>query len=176
MNCKPKNEGYLSAGPVAVLFKTQLAKKIDFPLGIKYMEDTIWNYRYYTNCNAVAIVPECIYAYRQNVDSATHAYTMEMIYDRLNALKTLSQEVQKGNEWFALRVLANYAICCKCYALNASQHVHNIEFTEIDRDSIWNAFKEKGIAKKWDFRQKIKRLIALSGCMPFLYQLKSRRI
>ncbi len=175
MNCKPTRDGYLSAGPVAVLFKSEIAKKIDFPPGIKYMEDTVWNYRYYSQCRSVAILHECIYAYRQNNESATHAYSMEMIYNRIKALKVLRDEVKNGNEWFALRVLANYAICCKCYALNYSQQSFGAEFREVNKDSIWNAFKEKGIAKNWDRKQRIKRCVAISGLMPWLYRIKTRR-
>lgn len=178
MNCKPEDSGFLSAGPVAVLFNSVIAKKVQFPANIKYMEDVIWNYQFYNKCKKVAVVHECVYAYRQNADSATHAYSVGMIAERLRALQLLESELDMKNEWFALRVLANYAVCCKCCALDFSlnQKVYRKKFiAEMNKNPIWDSFRKKGIANRWNFKQKIKRIVAITGIMPKVYSVKYRR-
>lgn len=174
MNCNPEPYGYLSAGPVAVLFNTYMAKDILFPKGIKYMEDVIWNYQYFTRCKSVAVVKECVYAYRQNEESATHTYKLDMINDRISALSIIHKLCGENNEWYALRVLANYSICCKCCML--TNEISGVlkkvsKVREMNKDPVWRAFKTGGISKYWDKKYRIKRLMANSGLMPFFYYI-----
>lgn len=178
MNCTAMPNGFLSAGPVAVLFRTQIAKSIPFPKEIKYMEDVIWNYHYYDRCNKIAIVKECIYAYRQSCESATHAYSIRMIKDRLKALMMLKETVDGNDEWLALRILANYAICCQCCIKDNRFKGFSKKFREIKKlneFSIWDEFRKIGIAKHWDASMKVKRFLAITGFLPLYYCWKNRR-
>ena len=174
-NCKPDKHGYLSAGPVAVLFRANMAKGLAFPRGIKYMEDVIWNYNFFKKAKKIAVVDECVYAYRQNESSVTHLYKLNMIEDRKNALKIIEQMVGPGNEWYALRVFANYATCCK--GIMRTNEIQNFmqRFNYIQRlnkDSVWKAFHVKGIDRNWDQKYKIKKWMAVCGILPFVYCFK----
>ena len=178
MNCNTTESGYLSAGPVAVLFRSEIAKTIRFPEGIHYMEDVIWNYQFYNASRKIAVVEECMYAYRQNMSSATHSYSLEMIDERIKALQMLRIVVGNDNDMYALRVLANYAICCNCCVLDKrfrSLKERQIYIQEMSRNPIWDSFKKNGVDKKWNRSQKLKRLLALSGLMPLAYAIKNRR-
>ncbi|MCR0348695.1 glycosyltransferase family 2 protein [Erysipelotrichaceae bacterium AF15-26LB] len=175
MNCNPGNNGYISAGPVAVLFSTELAKKIKFSPEIKYMEDVIWNYKYYCNCKNIAFLNECIYAYRQNNVSATHTYKLDILKEREKSLAVINNLLTCDNEWYALRVLANYAVCCKCIMqtneiegfFNRLKIVKNF-----GNKGLWNSYKKRGIARNWDRKYKIKRILAVLGILPLLYLKK----
>ena len=175
MNCSPTKNGYISAGPVAVLFKKSIAKDIAFPTGIKYMEDVIWNYRYYEKCKDIAIIEECVYAYRQNPNSATHTYKLSVIEDRAKSLAEIRKLIPESDENYALRVLANYSICCKC--IMQTNELESLpdrikKINELSSDSCWKSFKIRGIDKHWPKKYRIKRFMAMLGILPFLYLKK----
>ncbi len=173
-NRVPESYGYLSAGPCAVLFDISLAKSIKFRQGIKYMEDVIWNYQFFSNCRKVAIVKECVYAYRQNNSSATHTYKLNMIDDRIKTLSLIESLCGGNNEWYALRVLANYSICCKCCMLTDELTSFRDRISRVknmNKAPVWKAYKVKGVSKHWDRKYRIKRFLANSGLLPLYYSI-----
>lgn len=175
MNCNPNDHGYLSAGPVAVLFDSNIAKDIPFPSKIKYMEDVIWNYQFFLKSKKVAIAEECVYAYRQNNSSATHTYKLNMIDDRIKTLLLIKDLCGENNEWYALRVLANYSICCKCCMRTDELSGFRDRISRVrtmNKDPVWKACKPIGITKHWDRKYRIKKFLADSGLMPLLYMIR----
>lgn len=172
VNCNPEPFGYLSAGPVAVLFKINIVKMIPFPRGIRYMEDVIWNYKFFSACKQVAIVKECIYAYRQNNESATHTCRLDMISERIKALSIIRDLCGENDEWYALRVLASYSICCKCCMQTNEITGFNKKmnrFRVMNKDPVWKAFNTRGISRHWDKKYRLKKIVANIGLMPIFY-------
>lgn len=177
MNCRENENGYLSAGPVAVLFSRDIAKKILFKKNIKYMEDVLWNYEFFEKIDRVAILNETVYAYRVNSTSATHKYNLDIVNYRLSALYELKKIVcdDEMKQWFALRVLSNYVNCCKCCMReeensNILKKIYNMY--RINQNTIWNDFKSFKISKSWDSKQKMKQILAIWGLLPIIYYFK----
>ena len=157
------------------MFDADIAKSIPFPSKIKYMEDVIWNYKFFSLSKKVAIIDECVYAYRQNATSATHTYKLDMIDDRIRTLSLIKDLCGERNEWYALRVLANYSICCKCCVLTNELSGFRDKMSRVrimNKDPVWKAYKAKGITKHWDKKYRIKKFLADSGLMPLLYMIR----
>lgn len=179
MNCIPKPEGFLSAGPYAVLYKSEVAKKIHFPVGIKYMEDVIWNYKFFDISQDldVCILNETVYAYRQNAQSASHTYKTQVVKDRIRSLKYMKNMGLNNNNNFAVRVFSNYVSCCKGLMLTSEYKGIGIRIKGIkkmSRHSIWRYFKKRGVDKSWPIKMRIKRILAISGLLPFAYVIKRK--
>ena len=138
------------------------------------MEDVIWNYKFFSQSKKIAIIEECVYAYRQNASSATHSYKLEMIDDRIKTLSLIKELCGEENEWYALRVLANYSICCKCCMLTEELSGFGKKISRVrmmNKDPVWRVFKITGIAKHWDRKYKMKKFIAQIGLMPLFYMI-----
>lgn len=177
MNCNPESCGYLSAGPVAVLFKTAIARRIEYPRGIKYMEDVIWNTLYYDMCKQVAIYKECVYAYRQNCSSATHKYQLSVIEERKKSLSILKECIEDGNQWFPLRLLSSYTVCCRC--IMKTDEIKSFknrisQIKKLNQDPIWDDFKARGIPKDWSNKFKLILFFAKIGLLPYVLAIYDR--
>lgn len=174
MNCNATNYGYLSAGPVSVLFNTEIAREISFPESIKYMEDVIWNLHYFKQCKDVAIYEGCLYAYRQNANSATHNYSLNVIEERkkaLNIIRTLAED----NQWYPLRLFTNYTVCCRCImkTVELTTFREKIKCVRIlYKDPIWDGFKKSGVTRNWDMKFRVKYQLVKIGLLPYIYGVK----
>lgn len=169
-------QGFLSCGPCAVLLKAQLIKNLPFKPDIKYMEDTIWNIQRLARSKCAAIVEETVYAYKINSYSATHKYEASVVNERVKALDALSNEVRDSDrEWLALRVLANYFICCKCIMWEkdgASLANRLCRAKKLDGNPVWEVLRQNGISKNWNAKEKCKLRLAMSGALPLLISVK----
>lgn len=168
--------GFLSCGPCAILLKAELAKNLPYRTDIKYMEDTIWNLQRLERSRCVAVLNETVYAYKMNPYSATHQYKTSVIDERIKALNALSSVVKNTDrEWFALRVLANYDICCKCimWADDETSLIDRLKRAKkLGSHSVWDAFRYGDISKNWGIKEKCKRWLAMSGTLPLLIAIK----
>lgn len=68
------NGGHVNRGPVARLLKTEIAKKVSFPVGIPIGEDLIWNQYVLKSCNRIAIAENIWYYYLTHNSSAVYRY------------------------------------------------------------------------------------------------------
>lgn len=168
--------GFLSCGPNAILIKAELAKNLPFKPDIKYMEDTIWNLQRLARSKCVAILDETVYVYKINSYSATHKYKTSVIDERIKALNALSSVVKSSNrEWFALRVLANYYMCCKCvmWADDETSLVNRLNRAKkLDGNPVWDSFRCNGVSKNWEIKEKCKRWLAMSRTLPLVIAIK----
>ena len=179
MNCSFEPEGYLSAGPCAVLFNAELAKRVLFPADIRYMEDVIWNYRFFDEAKdaKVGVLKETVYAYRQNSQSASHKYNTHVVEDRIKSLNYMKKMKMYENKYFAIRAFSNYVSCCKSIMLTdefdkLGKKLKTVK--KMKKNSIWEAFKKKGVGKTWPRKMQIKRLLAISGLLPLAYVIKRK--
>lgn len=168
--------GYLACGPVAIMIKSDLAKRIPYNQEIHYMEDTINNYLRFCQVDSVAILKETIYAYRMNTYSATHSYSYRVVQNRIKAMEQLSSIASDDQEWLALRILANYFICCRNILFAKEEGVGVCKkiqrIRSMSSDPIWSAFYARGIDKNWSFKNKVKRRLAMWKIAPLFIALK----
>lgn len=175
MNCDKKGYGYLSAGPVAVLYCADIARNIDYPVGIKYMEDVIWNIAYFSQCKKVSIIDECVYAYRQNQGSATHNYSLSVIDDRKKSLELIKKAIGASNQWYPLRLFTNYTACCRCVVKTNEipSFLEKLRYCNtLYKDPLWNDFKAWNVRMKWNKKFKIKFVLASIRILPFVYVIQ----
>lgn len=176
---RESEKGFISGGPCALLIKKNIVDKICFPEGIPYMEDVIWNYQVFSYANHFEIVDETLYAYRQNCGSATHAWKLSVISDRIKALQEIEKLVKDGEmrQWFAIRCLASYSIICKCIA-RTNELKGTLSRVKLARKcfkhSVWNILRESHIDVKWERKYKKKRKLAIYGILPWLYVLQAK--
>lgn len=181
-NIKMDEKGFISGGPCALVIRKELNDRIGFPLGIPYMEDVIWNYKVFHAANKIGIINETLYAYKQNANSATHTWKTMIAEERSKALKLLKSIISDGPEeqsCYALRVLSSYMMICKCSALTEELHTAKDRIKWVQKvykeDNVWKILEDKSISKNWECKNKIKRVLAVSGMMPLIYVLKERK-
>lgn len=181
-NTKMDDKGFISGGPCALIIRKELNDSIDFPAGVPYMEDVIWNYRVFHAANKIGIINETLYAYIQNESSATHTWKTKIATDRsraLNLLKSIISDSKEEQSYYALRVLSSYAMICKCCALTDELNTTKERIAWARKvykeDSVWRIIEDKSVLRNWDSRQKIKRFLAVSGLLPLMYVIKEHK-
>lgn len=176
MNIERNKCGYLSCGPCSILVDSRVAKQIDFPDDIKYMEDVIWNYEVFGMANKVAKLQETLYAYFENSDSATHVYKQSVIDERIKALIEM-QKVLELNEdamqWYALRILCNFSMIYYQYG-----HVSVFAVSELKRAieasykttyaEPWDKILVIKRTKNWEFKYKLKFILYKIRFLPII--------
>lgn len=93
-----KEGWYISfQAPVARVIKTELVKKVDFPVGIKISEDTIWNYLMLRNyIKDIGIIDDNWYGYIQNEESALNRYSPSIIKKVVDAICLFNNLLEKN--------------------------------------------------------------------------------
>jgi len=157
------------------LYDSELAKSFKFPEEIKCLEDVQWNYLVFSKARKVALLNETTYAYRKNLNSITHTWSLKMVEQRLQSLSLLEQTLENNKEarqWLAIRVLTSYSIICECCSYtNELSGIHERLkiINNIYKIKNWRILEETNIGKNWNLKYKIKRLLAVHGLLPIIY-------
>lgn len=188
LNIEENDKGYLSCGPCAILLKKEIALSYVFPIGIRYMEDVIWNYNVFNASNRITKINETTYAYVNNDSSATRIFDRRVIEDRIISLTKIAEMVNKNpqeEQWYALRLLSNISIICYQYG-----HVSSIRhLTRSIKDAYsfsyrkeWDVLNRKNIGKKWEAKYKVKLYLYRFRTLPlimvirqFIYELRHKK-
>lgn len=177
LNISENKLGFLSCGPCAILVKSELAMKYEFPDNIKYMEDVIWNLKVFNRAKKIIRLNETVYAYYENRNSATHMYNYSVIKERIQSLNEIYKNLPSSKtslEWYALRVLCNFSIIyyqLGHFGANKRLNIVKviIESYRITYGEKWKEFFSFSIIKNWDIRYKIKYLLYLTRILPIFY-------
>lgn len=178
LNVIKNQNGFLSCGPCAILLKKEVARSYDFPYGIKYMEDVIWNYKVLNSTNIIVKLNEATYTYMYNASSATRKYEKHIIDDRIYSLLKI-KEIIAGDEetiqWFGLRLLCNLSIIC--YQCGHIDSVKNIitaikdAYNYLYREE-WNILKRYGIDQNWELKYRFKLFLYKTRLLPLLLTVR----
>lgn len=87
--------------PCARVYKTALARKIGFPIGVTHYEDQIFNRKYLNECGQAVIIPDKLYIYYQNPFSAM--YTKQDYIEKMNPFWKAWDELNEEEEDAELR-------------------------------------------------------------------------
>lgn len=117
-------------GPCAKLYKANIIKNLkeQFPLGVKYGEDTIFLYRYLQKCNIFASIHDSVYFYNQmNINSASRKQYEQIGDWLLNQIEELRNIFSSENlsdtekQYLGDQLYKTYEMASKHYLQNFSK-------------------------------------------------------
>lgn len=121
-------------GPCAKIYKSSIIKdnEVEFPLDVKYGEDSIFVTKYLQNCSSAMSINTVVYYYNcLNVSSASHKGYEELRFWILDIVKEYEKLFLKDNE------ITRYAV--SEYALNLFDMVcvlYLLHFGNVDKDKV----------------------------------------
>lgn len=178
LNVIESENGFLSCGPCAILLKKEIARSYDFPYGIKYMEDVIWNYKVLNLAHSIVKLNETTYAYMYNASSVTRKYEKHIIYDRIYSLIKIKEIIADDEEtiqWFSLRLICNLSIICyQCGHIDSLKNIITAikdAYNYLYREE-WDILKRYGIDRNWEFKYRFKLFLYRIRVLPLLLTIR----
>lgn len=155
-------KGFLTCGPCAALYRTDLVYNNKFSEELEIFEDVYWNIIIFRAADKVVSIDLPVYAYRNVPGSITHTWRLFTIEKRILALSKIENELlstKETRQWYAVRLLTNYTTSISCIMKTDELKTKSEKMRyakELSRNTIWNLLSEKWIGKSWDIKNRVK--------------------
>lgn len=112
------NNAYFGDGPHGKLLKTEIVKQIDFPIHLKWEEDTVWLLNYINQCNKIIFVKRNIYNNVPYEFSATRRFRENFIQEYIDVTKEeieLQKQFPNSQKALVLKAFINTFLFVRVY-------------------------------------------------------------
>jgi len=170
---------YLGRGPWAKLIRTEIAKRVDFPVGVPIGEDVLWNLAIAEQTKKVYLVEQIWYYYMIRDNSVTQKYNVNIekkvlpFYDHIERHLTNSS---LDKRWYYNRIFGDL----RRYIFDAYLgNIHNkdgvfrrwFKFCSICKHEPWNKIGDVAYFKVASFKERIKIITFRSRIIFFVWKL-----
>lgn len=133
--------GYFADGPCGKLFRTEIAKKIEFPENLKWDEDTIWLLEFIKNCNKIIYLRKHLYNTIEFEYSATRKFRENCLNEFIDvciAEDKLNSYYPACKSAFAYKKFSNVLLLARVYFFHKNRPFSNLE--AFDNFKKWAKF------------------------------------
>lgn len=166
--------GHFGDGPCGKLYKTELVKKIPFPLNLKWEEDTVWLLEYINDISKIKLINVRVYNNISYSDSATRRYRKDGIKEFLEVTESEEKFIQlfpNSRKAVYAKQFTNFLFVSRVFLFNKGNNVSKqirykqfLDWIKTDTVKIIfvNIFKYQDLSCKKNILAKIYAFLILS--------------